>query len=416
MNILNLITTTLFATITLWTSYQLAILIIGSRISITRQRNTRTCSRTISKGLPFFSIIVPTKDEESVISRCIEALLSQIYPRDKMKIIIVDGSSKDATKKICESYARETPGLITIIEQKGMKGKPSALNDGLHHCTGDIVGVFDADNVPDADILMKVARCFEDRSIEALQGRTDSLNEEQNRITKIAAIEERIWLHTVFCRDRLRLFVSLTGSCQFVRCETLKSLGGWREDSLAEDVDLALRLTEKGHLIKFEGDAKSRQETPSSIKNLFKQRLRWYTGYLENLPRYGRLIKKPSGKRLDAEIILLGPGIMAFSVITFLVSIFQLLLLKGNAVLPSKLSVVLTTLSLILIGLLLAYSEKPFRFRNLIWLPIIYLYWLLQSFISCWALAQLLFRRPKVWSKTEKDGTITEPPFLGEKA
>jgi len=358
---------------------------------------------------------VPVKDEEVVLSRCIEALLGQQYPRGRMEVLIVDGNSRDDTKKICEAYARENPGLINAIEQTGRDGKPSALNDGLRHAKGDIVGVFDADNVPDADVLMRVAGCFEDQSIEALQGRTASINEEQNRVTKIASIEERIWLHTVFCRDTLRLFVSLTGSCQFIRHETLMSLGGWREDSLAEDVDLALRLTENGHTIKYEVDAKSRQETPSCLKNLVKQRLRWYTGYLENLVRYGRLLKNPTIKRLDAEINLLGPGIMAVSPFIFFVSVFQCAFPNGNVALPSKLSVLLTSLTLLLIGLLLAYSEKPFRFRNLIWLPIIYLYWLLQSFISCWALFQLLFRRPKVWRKTEKGGTITEPLRLGEK-
>ena len=61
----------------------------------------------------------------------------------------------------------------------------------------------------------------------------------------------------------------------------LKRLGGWDENSLTEDVELALRLVEKKHLIKYAHDVCSAQETPNGLRDLVKQRVRWYRGYME---------------------------------------------------------------------------------------------------------------------------------------
>jgi cellulose synthase/poly-beta-1,6-N-acetylglucosamine synthase-like glycosyltransferase len=357
---------------------------------------------------------VPVKDEDLVISRCIEALLSQNYPKKLLEIIIVDGNSRDGTRKICEAYACDNPG-IQVIDQGGTIGKPAALNDGLRIVRGDIVGVFDADNVPEPDVLMKAAVCFENKDVDALQGRTVSINEDQNRISKVSAIEEKIWLHTVYCRDRLHLFVPLTGSCQFVRREIVMSLGGWTEDALAEDVDLALKMIQGGYHISYQRDIVSWQENPSSLKSLYIQRLRWYMGNLQNFMRYGKLIRNPSKKTLDAEFTLISPGITAISTIPFFISFYQLIFNKGLFTFPSQFSLLLPSMTWFLIGLLLAASQKPFKFRNLVWVPFIYTYWILQSFVACWAVIQLCSNKERVWKKTEKVGVITKHPFLGDK-
>ena len=103
----------------------------------------------------------------------------------------------------------------------------------------------------------------------ALQGRTTSLNEKCNALTRVIATEERAWFQTLLSgREKLQLFVPLNGSCQFVRTNVLEELGGWDENSLTEDVELALRLVEKKHLIKYAPDVCSGQETPNSISQL----------------------------------------------------------------------------------------------------------------------------------------------------
>ena len=142
---------------------------------------TETKTSVKDEFLPKFSIIVPTKNEEVVIGRCLNGLLNLDYPKEKMEIIIVDGDSVDSTRKICSEFVREYPKVFSLInENKGAKGKPAALNLAIRNVTGEIVGVFDADSLPEKNTLKKVATYFDDQNIKAVQGRTISLNEKKN--------------------------------------------------------------------------------------------------------------------------------------------------------------------------------------------------------------------------------------------
>jgi hypothetical protein len=69
--------------------------------------------------------------------------------------------------------------------------------------------------------------------------------------------------------------------------------------------------------------------------------------------------------------------------------------------------ILLTALSLLSVGVGSLATEKPFKIRNLLWVPSIYIYWLMQMCIAGLALAKLLFRRKRVWDKTAKKGFIT---------
>lgn len=410
MNLLTLITSLSLFILTLWTAYHIPIVIAGVRRRLPK-KDFSLFKRVKLKRYPKFSIIVPVKDEKAVIARCIEALLRQNYPEDKMEIIIVDGGSKDGTKKICETYAARKPNIIKILNQTEPKGKPSALNEALKHANGEIIGVFDADSVPRSDVLLRTAKIFENSSIKALQGRTASINRSESLLTRLAANEEKVWFQTLVAgREALDLFVPLTGSCQFVRYETLISMGGWRENSLAEDADLALRLIAMGHHVKYNSDVESWQETPSSLKGLIRQRVRWYMGYIENLLRYGGLIKNPNKRVIDAEFTLLGPVMMILSFITYWASFLHWMLI-GEMQLPYAASIILTTLILLLIGLSLIFTNETFKVTDLVWIPTLYFYWLLQAVIAFWALIQLIFMKRRSWSKTLKSGAVTEQLF-----
>jgi hypothetical protein len=62
------------------------------------------------------------------------------------------------------------------------------------------------------------------------------------------------------------------------------------------------------------------------------------------------------------------------------------------------------------VGVALVYVTKPLRISNLIWLPFIYAYWGFQSLIAAYAIFQIIFRRPRKWSKTARSGIVTAEP------
>ena len=304
MVIFDVIAIVLLAFLFFWTVYNGLIICVGLK-----SRRRRIQSRLVNVAeTPKFSIIVPTKDEEVVIGRCLSSLLELDYPKDKMEIIIVDGNSADNTCSICSDYVEKHPGVFKLIKEKASNGKPAALNLALPSVTGDIVGIFDADGVPEKDVLRKAASYFNDKKISAVQGRTTSLNEKKNLLTRVVSMEERAWYQALLSgKEKLKLFVPLNGSCQFIRRETLEELGGWDAASLTEDVELALRLVEKNHQIKYAEDVCCAQETPNGLHELIKQRTRWYRGYMETSLKYGRLLGVLNTKTVDAEISMGGP-------------------------------------------------------------------------------------------------------------
>jgi cellulose synthase/poly-beta-1,6-N-acetylglucosamine synthase-like glycosyltransferase len=359
--------------------------------------------------LPKISIIVPTKNEETVIRRCLNGILNVDYPKDKMQILVVDGKSDDDTFQICEEFSEKYPKNIKVLSEKTVKGKPAALNLALPYIDGEIVGVFDADSLPEKDALSKVAAYFNDKKLMALQGRTTSINEKDNALTRVIAIEEKAWFQALLSgREKLRLFVPLTGSCQFVRRSVVDELGGWDENSLTEDVEFALRMVEKNHLIKYAPDVCSGQETPNNFGNLVKQRVRWYRGYMETAIKYGRLLDNLNKRTVDAEISMAGPFMMVVSLLSYVNWFFVAIFLsQSNPIINfTGLVIALTAVSLVSIGIGLTASEKPMRIRNILWIPSIYVYWLIQMFIAGWAFLKLVFRRKRVWTKTAKTGIL----------
>jgi cellulose synthase/poly-beta-1,6-N-acetylglucosamine synthase-like glycosyltransferase len=361
------------------------------------------------KRVPFVSLIIPVKNEEKVISRLLESLLRIDYPKDRMEILIVEDGSFDRTKEVCLYYASSWPNLIRYFHKPTSSGKPAALNFALQMAQGEIIGVLDADSVPDESFLRRAIEHFEESEAIAIQGMTKSINARTNMLTIVASFEEAIWFKALMNgKERLGLFIPLTGSCQFIKAEALRELGGWNESSLAEDVDLAVRLAKRGHRVKFCWDVVSLQETSSKLSQMFKQRSRWYRGYIETAVKYWSLLKGLDRVQLDAKLSLLGPVFLTFNFASYLISWLALLsfaspLLKALA----SFLIAIFSIPLLTVGFHLAYLNKSKK-AFLLWLPFICTYWLFQTMIATYAIFSLILRRPKVWVKTEKTGLVDD--------
>lgn len=411
MNLVYIIITCIICFLYIWTFYNVPILAVGVRHLRRTSQKERKASRLSWEKLPTFSIVVPVRDEERVVGRLLKTLLKLNYPSNKREIIIVEDGSVDKTARICRKYVRQYPECIKFVHQSKSNGKPSALNCALKHVTGKIVAIFDADNVPEPDALLRVAEHFEDPSIAAVQGTPCSINADENMLTKFISYEEAVRFQAYFRgKDALNLFVPLTGSCQFIRRDILKEIGGWDEESLSEDMEMSVKLTQKGYNVKYAPDVRSWQEEPANLTQLIKQRTRWFRGCMEVALRYGKLITNPNRKNIDAEITLLGPYILAPYLIGYLIALYAFFVpVEPNPIFAVMTQVTLffTTVTLLIIGITLIYATKPRKMRNLLWMPFIYAYWSLQTFIASYALIQIVLKRPRKWKKTTKTGVVT---------
>ena len=410
MNPLYLVAVVVISLLYVWTLYNIPIVVAGVR-SLRSSRRKRRLSYDDQSSLPSMSIIVPVKDEEIVVGRLLNALEKANYPQDKKEIVIVEDGSVDRTCEICRQFAEAHPGQVKLVQRSVSDGKPSALKEALNHVSGEIISVFDADNVPEPDLLLKAAKYFEDSSVAALQGRLAAVNEDENILTKFVSHEEALRCEAYMRgKDVLGLFVPLTGSCYFVRKRVLDEVGGWNSKVLSEDMELAARLTKKGHKIRYASDVKSWQEYPATVSGFFKQRTRWFRGTMETSFRYGSLLKTPTKESLDAEVTLAGPFVLISCLIGYLATFSSLFISMEPDfafLLLANITSLLTFVLLGLAGVAMIFAEKQRKLSSILWLPFIYCYWFIQNFVASYAFLQILLRRPRKWEKTTKTGKTT---------
>ncbi|MGQ9552398.1 MAG: glycosyltransferase [Candidatus Bathycorpusculaceae bacterium] len=398
-----------------WTVYNLPVLLVGVR-QVWRKtlvgRGSINAADASAFGLPFFSLIVPMRNERKVAERILEALMRLDYPCDGFEVLVVEDGSVDGTLDICRRYERIYPGRIRVFHRDFSPGKPSALNFALQFAKGDLIGVFDADNLPERDVLRRAAEHFRSSRVVALQGLLSSINADENMLTRFIHYENILQYFAFFAgRDALGLFVPLAGTCQFLRRSVLDEVGGWSEGALAEDMELAARLTEKGYRVRFASDVRCLQENPSSFRQLVGQRARWFRGCMDVAVKYGRLLGRFDRRSLDAEIFFSGPFVMVLFLLMQIMGVYALFVPFNLGVYTGVLShftSAATLLALFLLGVGLAYASRPRRVSNVKWLPFIYLYWATQVFVAFYAFLQIVFRRPAKWTGTSHTGAVTK--------
>lgn len=394
--------------------YNLPILVAGIRDFKRYKRRGVKKFVLQKKELPFFSLILPVKNEHSVVNRVLKAFSELNYPKEKFEVVIVDDGSVDGTIQLAKDFAANHDNF-RFYHRDFSRGKACALNYGLENSRGDILAIFDADNVPEKDTLLIAAAHFRDKSIAALQGRIHSINSNQNMLTEFISIEDSVWCEAFLRgKESLGLFVHLRGCCQFIRKEVLEGLGGFDESIMAEDIEISARLVRKGKRIKYTSDIRTWQESPSTLKGFLKQRTRWYTGHMQVALKYGSLLKNLNRMTLDAEFTLILPFVAIASFICFTLASWNVFsVLSNNRFLLGIMafSSLTSTVIFLLVGVALVYYYRPARLRNLLWLPFVFLYWCLQSFLAIYAGFLIMFKRPFYWVKTEKSGVVSSIMF-----
>ncbi len=104
-------------------------------------------------------ILISTFNEQSHLPRCLDAILGQDYPADRLRVVLVDGGSTDETVAIAQRRAAEDPRL-TVIADGVRRNLPAALNVGLDVCRGDLVAKVDGHGWPERDFVSRAVEAF----------------------------------------------------------------------------------------------------------------------------------------------------------------------------------------------------------------------------------------------------------------
>jgi len=237
--------------------------------------------------LPTVTIIVPAKNEERVISRLLSRITRLTYPEEKLTVIVVDDNSTDATGRIADAFAQLHPRFSAIHRTGGGHGKVSGLNAALPSATGELIVVFDADYIPQLNLIEKLACYFVDPQVAIAQGRVTVLNEQQSLVTRLVTLERTSgYVIDQVARDKLDLTPQYAGTVAAIRTAFLHDCGGWDENILAEDTDLTLKAVSTGWKVRYTPIAESYEEAVSTWRAYRKQRRRWAYGHTQCALKY----------------------------------------------------------------------------------------------------------------------------------
>lgn len=201
---------------------------------------------------PFVSVIVPARDEERSIGRCLESLLEQDYA--DYEVIVVDDDSSDATAEIVAGIAARDPRLRLVSGAPlpdGWLGKPHALCEGAAVARGEILVLTDADTVHRSHSISWAVTNLHDHHADILSGYLDQ---------EYGTLGERLVVPTMYA---MMLLVPLfliprtksprpafaIGQYVAVRREALEGVGGFEaiRDSIVDDMSMATRMKVCGY-------------------------------------------------------------------------------------------------------------------------------------------------------------------------
>jgi len=243
------------------------------------------------KFKPKISIIIHAYNEEKNIGNCLRSVLKSKYDSD-IEIICIDDGSTDNTRKIISRYAKKNH-KIRLIKNKHL-GKSASLNTGVKNAKFDYILTLDADTVIQKEFLKQIIRPFKDKSTGATNGVV--LIKNPHKIIEYFQATE-YFFHNIIRVSFSRLFnngIWFFGAAACYRKDVLTKVGGFGSDVLTEDMDISLKIFEKGFNVITVESAYYFTEALSSIPGLINQRMRWFYGGLQCVLKHYRLIKKNS--------------------------------------------------------------------------------------------------------------------------
>jgi poly-beta-1,6-N-acetyl-D-glucosamine synthase len=377
---------------------------------------------------PWVSIVVPAYNEEMVVENCIVSILRSGYKH--LELILVDDGSKDRTFEIMQKY-KHHPRVKTIRQQNA--GKAAALNRGLKASTGELIFFVDADSIFIRSTIPEMLKLFTSPKVGGVCGNdaTVNLNKLQTRLqclqTHVGTAFIRRALAEINCLPIIsgnigvfRRSALMDTVWPFGNVNHLVAVGPWPEELpgpflegfIGEDLELTWKIHKAGYQVNFAPHAMVLNEVPSTIKGLWKQRVRWARGFLQTVrihkDMFMNLKLGPIGLYLPINYFnqVINPILQLILLI-----LFGILLALGYQPIPLNFLNVLLWFglgfalfaTLFAVSLDRAWTDLKYLYVVPLWIP----YSIMMDLVMVWAIIQELRGTTAQWNKLERTGVVS---------
>ena len=237
----------------------------------------------VGKGYPVLSVIVPAYNEQASLDGTINSILETDY--NNMEIIVIDDGSTDDTYYVASKYSKSLPNGRFSVLRRPNGGKAAAINYGILYSRGEIIVVVDADCKVERSSLNEIAGEFRKPGVIAVAGGV-KISNCTNLLTNCQALEYLISINIhrrAFGSSGITLIVP--GPLGAFRKKPLIERGLFDNNTSTEDFDVTMKMLRSGGQVP-EIVAQSYTDAPSSLKELYVQRNRWYNGAFRTLIKH----------------------------------------------------------------------------------------------------------------------------------
>lgn len=245
----------------------------------------------LSHELPSVTVQLPIYNEFYVVEQLLEQISKLQYPRHQLEIQVLDDSTDETSEIIARKVIElKAQGLqIEHIQRNSrIDFKAGNLQNGMKFAKGEFIAIFDADCLPEPDFLLATIPHFrKDETLGGIQTCLHPLNYNDSWISRLQTFEHAIHFHL---EQPYRLlhssFLPCSGTGSVWRTSAIEDVGGWQGDTLAEDLDISIRIYLNNWKAMYLEYVALPYQIASNINSYKTQRYRWVKGTAEVLRKH----------------------------------------------------------------------------------------------------------------------------------
>jgi len=363
--------------------------------------------------LPQYTVLVPAYNEPEVVAELIGAMAALEYPRAKLQVLLLLEADDQVTIDAAQRCAESDEITILLVPPAEPRTKPKACNYGLQFATGEIVTIYDAEDLPESLQLRRVVAAFgrlpDDTA--CVQAKLAFHNGSQNILTGWFTADYGLWFgYLLPGLMRSGSPIPLGGTSNHLLHSVLDTIGAWDPHNVTEDADLGLRIAASGYHTAVV-DSTTLEEANSDPVNWVRQRSRWYKGYLQTwlvqMRKPVELLRTLGFRNfLRFNLVLAGtPVIAVLNLLFWLITVLWFLgqptqieaVFPWYIYFPALAALILGNAATVYMSLIAIWEDdRP----DLLWPALtVPTYWVMMSVAAAKGTYQLI-RNPSYWEKT----------------
>lgn len=227
----------------------------------------------MSCDTPYISIIIPCRNEEEFIAKCLNSIVNNDYSKENLEILVVDGMSKDRTRQIVDEYIKQY-SFINLLDNPKMIA-PSALNIGIENAKGEIIMRMDAHATYEKDYISKCVNYMKKYEADNVGGKMITISGNDGLVSKaiVLVLSHRFGVGDSYFRigtKEPKFVDTVPFGCY--KKEVFEKIGLFNESLVRnQDIEFNLRLKKAGGKILLVPDIVSYYYARSNLKSLFMQ-------------------------------------------------------------------------------------------------------------------------------------------------